>query len=134
MIELLNHRRRRYTLQFQYDDILYKHESKSVKELADAKKKLTMSTELYFSKFILPTAPTTSTTTSIIHPNTCKNLLDILRFTLLSSTSNIRGGTAHPGTNVDLLTCSFCRVGSLDTALGAFVGQVEQGQKSPERE
>jgi hypothetical protein len=80
-----------------------------------------MSTKLYFSKFILSAAPTPSTATSIIHPNTCKNLLDILRFTSLS-TSKTQGGTAHPGVNDNLLTRSFCKVGGLDTVLGAFVG------------
>src|ERR1700683_3736856 len=52
--------------------------------------------------------PTPSTATSIVHPNTCKNLLDICRFTSSSSTNSTRGGTAQPGTNVDRRTWSFC--------------------------
>jgi hypothetical protein len=65
MTELSNHRRRRYTVQFRHDNTLHEHESKSVKEPTNAKKRLTMSTKSYFSKFILSTAPTPSTATSI---------------------------------------------------------------------
>src|ERR1700742_3783460 len=65
-----------------------------------------MSTKLYFSEFILSTALTPFTAMSIIHPNTCKNLLGTLRFTSLSSTDNIRGGTTHLGTNINLLARS----------------------------
>lgn len=70
MIELSNHRHRRYTDQFQHDNILHEHESKSVKEPTDAKKTLTMSTKSYLSKFMLSAAPTPSTATSIVHPQT----------------------------------------------------------------
>src|ERR1700722_4463579 len=67
-----------------------------------------MRTKSYFSRFILLTAPTPSTATSIVHPNTCKNLLDSFRLTASSSTRSTRGGTAHPGTNVERRTRSFC--------------------------
>ena len=78
-------------------------------------KTLTINTKSYFSKFILFTALTPSTATSAVHPNTCKNLL--LNFLLIasSSTSNTLRGTAHPGTNVDLLTLSFCAPSFDDT-------------------
>lgn len=57
-----------------------------------------MSTKSYFSKFILFTALTPSTATSISHPNTCKNLLLSFRHTASSSTKSTLGGIAHPGT------------------------------------
>ncbi len=67
-----------------------------------------MSTKSYFSRFILLTAPTPSTATSIVHPKICKNLLDTFLLTASSSTSSTLGGTAHPGTYVDLRTLSVC--------------------------
>ena len=67
-----------------------------------------MSTRSYFSRFILFTAPTPSTATSIVHPKICKNLLDTFLLTASSSTSSTLGGTAHPGTYVDLRTRSVC--------------------------
>ena len=63
-----------------------------------------MSTRSYFSRFILFTAPTPSTATSIVHPKTCRNLEESLRETASSSTKRTRGGTAQPGTNVDRRT------------------------------
>lgn len=61
-------------------------------------KVLTMSTRSYFCAFILLTALTPSTATSIWHPNFSKNLELSFRQTVSSSTSNTRGGTAQPGT------------------------------------
>lgn len=60
MMELSNHRRRRYTVQSRHDNTLHEHESKSVKEPTYE----TMSTTLYFSKFILSIVPTPSTARS----------------------------------------------------------------------
>ena len=64
-----------------------------------------MSTRSYFSRFILFTAISPSTATSIVHPNTCKNLL--LSFLLMasSSTSSTRGG---PCTCTSAATSLFC--------------------------
>ena len=67
-----------------------------------------MSTRSYFSRFILFTAISPSTATSIVHPKICKNLLDTFLLTASSSTSSTLGGTAHPGTYVDLRTRSVC--------------------------
>jgi hypothetical protein len=58
---------------------------------------------------------------SIMHPNTCKNFLDIRQFTSLSSTNSTRGGTAQPGTNVDRRTRSFCAVVGLGGAAVAAI-------------
>ncbi|KAI5989840.1 hypothetical protein EDC04DRAFT_2614269 [Pisolithus marmoratus] len=74
----------------------------------DTNRQLTISTKSYFSKFILFTALTPSTTTSIAHPSTCKNLLFSLQLMASLSMGSTHGGTAHLGTNVDLLTCNFC--------------------------
>ena len=67
---------------------------------------ISISTKSYFSKFILFTATTPSTATSIVHPKTCRNLLESLRETASSLTSRTRGGTAQPGTNVERRTRS----------------------------
>jgi hypothetical protein len=56
----------------------------------------------------------------IVHPNTCKNFLDIRQFTSLSSTNSTHGGTAQPGTNVDCCTHSFCAVVGLGGAAVAI--------------
>ena len=53
---------------------------------------------------------------SIVHPNTCKNLLDIRWFTSSSSTNSTCGGTAQPGTIVDRHMRSFCVVVGLGSA------------------
>ena len=70
----------------------------------DRERRLTINTRSYFSKFILFTAPTPSTATSIVHPLTCRNLLLNLLLTRSSSTKSTLGGTAHPGTYVDRRT------------------------------
>lgn len=62
------------------------------------RRKRTISTRSYFCIFILLTALTPSTATSIWHPKTSRNLLLSLRQTASSSTSKTRGGTAQPGT------------------------------------
>lgn len=59
---------------------------------------LTMSTRSYFCIFILLTALTPSTATSISHPKISRNLLLSFLQTESSSTKRTRGGTAHPGT------------------------------------
>src|SRR6267142_235064 len=83
------------------------------------RKRRTINTRSYFSKFILLTAPTPSTATSIVHPKTCKNLLDSFLLTASSSTNKTRGGTAHPGTYADLRTRRVCAEGGRAANCGA---------------
>src|SRR6266403_2880075 len=84
-------------------------------------KNRTINTRSYFSRFILLTAPTPSTATSIVHPKTCKNLLDNFLLTASSSTNKTRGGTAHPGTYADLRTRRVCTEGArVSNETGAF--------------
>lgn len=53
-----------------------------------------MRTKSYFSKFILLTALTPSTATSVAQPKTCRNLLESFLQTASSSTRRTLGGTA----------------------------------------
>src|SRR5882724_1420217 len=48
---------------------------------------------------------------SIVHPVTCRKLLDSLRLRASSSTSSTWGRTAQPGTNIERCTCNHCGVG-----------------------
>ena len=86
-----------------------------------------MSTRSYFSRFILFTAPTPSTATSIVHPNICKNLLDTFLLTASSSTKSTLGGTAHPGTYVDLLTLSVCALPGLPLPADEPAAEADEG-------
>ena len=52
-------------------------------------------------------------------------MLDIRRFTSSSSTNNTRGGTAQPGTKVDLRTRSFWAVVGREGAAGGAEAVVE---------
>jgi hypothetical protein len=121
MIKLPNHRRHGYTIQLRHHDVLSPQTTKispapTQFPLRPGKHSPYLSTKSYFSKFILSTAPTPSIATSIVHLNTCKNLLDIRQFTSSSSTNSTRGGTTQPGTNVDRRTRSFCAVVGLGGA------------------
>jgi len=59
------------------------------------REKRTIKTKSYFSKFILVTASIPSTATSVVHPNTCKNLILMFLLTASSSTNRTRGGAAQ---------------------------------------
>ena len=108
MVELSDERGCRNTVELRHDNILRQAVRYEPASSSEAEEILTMRTKSYLSKFILLTATTPSTATSIVHPKTCKNLLESFRLTASSSTSNTRGGTAQPGTNVDRRTRNFC--------------------------